>query len=210
MGLEDRIIACFHDNTDHIVAANSSTRVNWISVACFAHTLQLAINDGFAIYLYRVISAASKLVSHFRHSTAATNALQQKQEQMGLPTHRLIQSCKTRWNSVCEMFDLLVKQRWAVAAVLSDRTVTKLQDARILELKDEHWQMMEDTQPVLSALKCATTVMSTEKDVSISNTYPITFGLINIHLVHSEEDGPRHSEFKAKVRSSLIKRMNVS
>ena len=209
-GLEDRVIACVHDNAANIVAANSATRVNWISVACFAHTLQLAINDGFAIYLYRVISAASKLVSHFHHSTAATNALQQKQEQMGLPTHRLIQSCKTRWNSVCEMFDLLVKQRWAVAAVLSDRTVTKLQDARILELKDEHWQMMEDTQPVPSALKCATMVMSAEKGVSISNTYPITFGLINIHLMRSEEDGPRLSEFKAKVRSSLIKRMNVS
>jgi hypothetical protein len=108
------------------------------------------------------------------------------------------------------MFDRLVEPRWAVAAVHSDRTVTKLQDARILELKDEHWQMMEDTQPVPSALKCATMVMSAEKGVSISNTYPITFGLINIHLMRSEEDGPRLSEFKAKVRSSLIKRMNVS
>ena len=107
------------------------------------------------------------------------------------------------------MFDRLVEQRWAVAAVLSDRTATKLQDARILELKDEYWQMMEDTQPVLSALKCATTVMSAEKDVSISNTYPVTFGL-NIHLIRSEEDGPRFIEFKAKVRSSLIKQLNVS
>lgn len=209
-GLEGRVIACVHDNAANIVAANSPTRVPWISVACFAHTLQLAINDGFALYLYRVISAASKLVSHFNHSTTATKALQKKQEQMGLATHRLTQSCKTRWNSVCEMFDRLVEQRWAVVAVLSDRTVTKLQDARILELKDEYWQLMEDTQPVLSALKCATTVMSAEKDVSISNTYPVTFGLINIHLMRSEGDGPRLIEFKTKVRSSLIQRMNVS
>ncbi|XP_059367736.1 E3 SUMO-protein ligase ZBED1-like [Carassius carassius] len=128
---------------------------------------------------------------------------------MGLATHRLTQSCKTRWNSVCEMFDRLVEQRWAVVAVLSDRTVTKLQDARILELKDEYWQLMEDTQPVLSALKCATTVMSAEKDVSISNTYPVTFGLINIHLMRNEGDGPRLIEFKTKVRSSLIQRMNI-
>ena len=111
---------------------------------------------------------------------------------------------------MCEMFYQLVEQRWAVAAVLSDRTVTKLQDARILELKDEYRQMIKDTQPVLSALKCATTVMSAEKDVSISNTYPVIFGLINIHLMCREEDGPRLIEFKAKVRSSLIKRMNVS
>ena len=59
---------------------------------------------------------------------------------------------------MCDVLDWLVEQRWAVSAVLSDRTVTKLQDDRILELKDEQWQMMEDTQPVLSALKCATRV----------------------------------------------------
>ena len=161
------------------------------------------MTDLHCIYNW-VISAASKLVSYSNHSTAATNALQKKQEQMGFATHRLIQSCKTRWNSVCEMFDQLVEQRWAVAAILSDRTVTKLQDSRILELKDEYWQMMEDIQPVLSAFKCATTVMYAEKDICISNTYPVTFSLINIHLMLSEEDGPRLIEFKVKVRSSLI------
>ena len=107
------------------------------------------------------------------------------------------------------MFDRLVEQRWAVVAVLSDRTVTKLQDARVLELKEEHWKLMEDTQPVLAALKCATTVMSAEKDVSISNIYPVTFSLINTHLMHREGDGPRVIEFKAKVRSSLSNRMKV-
>lgn len=173
--IEGRVIACVHDNAANIVAANRPGRVNWISMACFAHTLQLAIHDGFALYLYRVISAAAKLVSHFNHSTVATKALQKKQEQMGLPAHKLIQSCKTRWNSVCDMFDRLKEQRWAVAAVLSDRTVTRLQDARVLELKDEYWQLMEETQPVLKALKTATTVMSGEKEVSVSNTYPVTY-----------------------------------
>ncbi|KAJ8347555.1 hypothetical protein SKAU_G00261440 [Synaphobranchus kaupii] len=51
------------------------------------------------------------------------------------------------------MFDRPVEQRWAVTAVLSDRTVTKPQDARVLELKDEYWQRMEDMAPVLAALK---------------------------------------------------------
>ncbi|KAK0139092.1 hypothetical protein N1851_024374 [Merluccius polli] len=100
---------------------------------------------------------------------------------MKLPAHWLIQSCKTRWNSVCQTFERLLEQRWAVTAVLSDHTATKLQDARVLELKDEYWQLMEDVAPVLGALKCATTIMSAEKEVSISNTYPITFSLINSH-----------------------------
>ncbi|KAJ8339584.1 hypothetical protein SKAU_G00363700 [Synaphobranchus kaupii] len=208
-GLAGRVIACVHDNAANIVAANNPTRVAWKSVTCFAHTLQLAINDGFGIYVYRVIVAAGKLVKHFHHSTPATKALEAKQQQMRLPTHRLIQSCKTRWNSVCEMFDRLVEQRWAVNAVLSDRTVTKLQDARVLELKDEYWQLMEDMAPVLAALKCATTVMSAETEVSISNTYPITFSLIDTHLMREEGDSSKVAEFKSKVRTSLGERIKV-
>ncbi|KAJ8415779.1 hypothetical protein AAFF_G00403360 [Aldrovandia affinis] len=153
--------------------------------------------------------AAAKLVGHFNHSTPATKVLEAKQQQMRLPTHRLIQSCKTRWNSVCEMCDRLVEQRWAVTAVLTDRTVTKLQNARVLELKDEYWQLVEDMAPVLAALKCATTIMSAEKEVSISNTYPITFSHINTHLVRREEDRKRVIEFKSKVRASLGERMKV-
>ncbi|KAJ8412594.1 hypothetical protein AAFF_G00129300 [Aldrovandia affinis] len=107
---------------------------------------------------------------------------------MQLLKHNLIQSCKTRWNSVCDMFDRLVEQRWAVTAVLSDRTITQLQDARTLEILDEYWLIMEEIAPVLATLKCATTAMSTETQVSISNIYPIIFSLLKTHLLRSEDD----------------------
>lgn len=209
-GLAGRVTACVHDNARNIVLANNSARVRWNSVPCYAHTLNLAVNDGFtAAGVNRLIVAAGRLVKHFHHSTVATKALEAKQNQMQLPPHRLIKSCKTRWNSVCDMFDRLVEQRWAVTAVLSDRSVTKLADARTLELRDDYWQLMEDIAPVLGALKCATTVMSTETEVSISNTYPITFGLLNKHLVAVDGDSPKVSEFKYKVRHSLGERMKV-
>ncbi|XP_035981373.1 zinc finger BED domain-containing protein 1-like [Fundulus heteroclitus] len=209
-GLSGRVTACVHDNARNIVQANNPTRVSWKSVACFAHTLNLAVNDGFASAgVDRAIAAAGRLVKHFHHSTIATKALEEKQHQMSLPPHRLIQSCKTRWNSVCDMFEHLVEQRWAVSAVLSDRSVTKLADARTLELRDDYWQLMEDMAPVLGTLKCATTVMSAESEVSISNTYPITFSLINTHLSASDEDSPKVADFKEKVRDSLGERMKI-
>ncbi|XP_077094167.1 E3 SUMO-protein ligase ZBED1-like [Siphateles boraxobius] len=208
-GLNGKVSACVHDNARNIVAANSPERVNWKSVPCFAHTLQLAVNDGFNVFVHRVIVAAGRLVRHFNHSTPACKALEDKQSQMKLPKHQLIQSCKTRWNSVCDMFGRLLEQRWAVTAVLSDRTVTRLQDARTLEIRDEHWQIMEEIAPVLETLKCATTIMSSEKNVSISNIYPITFSLLNTHLMRAEDDGHRVTEFKAKVRQSLSGRIQV-
>ncbi|CAM4672977.1 unnamed protein product [Leuciscus chuanchicus] len=212
--LMGRVIACVHDNAKNIVADNRG--VDWHSVSCFAHTLQLAINDGFSLFLNRVISAAAKLVSHFNHSSVATKALETKQQQMKLPPHKLIQSCKTRWNSVCDMFERLLEQRWAVTAVLSDRTVTKAQDARILELKDAHWQLIEDVVPTLKALnrkpelpRQSTVPVTVENPTFHAVTYPITFGLINAHL-QSEGDAHRVLvEFKTKVRNSLSERMKV-
>ncbi|KAM3867730.1 E3 SUMO-protein ligase ZBED1-like [Diretmus argenteus] len=170
-GLTGRILACVHDNASNIVAANSATSVPWGSVPCYAHTLQLAINDGFSVYLSRVIAAAGRLVKHFHHSHPATMALGAKQEQMSLAKHALIQSTKTRWNSVCDMFERLVEQRWAVTAVLSD-------------LCDHCF-------------------------VSISNIYPITFGLLEIHLLRKEDDSRRVCEFKSEVRASLKRRLQV-
>ncbi|KAL7882925.1 hypothetical protein SRHO_G00005830 [Serrasalmus rhombeus] len=209
-GLSGRVTACVHDNARNIVQANNPTRVSWKSVACFAHMLNLAVNDGFAAAgVSRAIVAAGRLVKHFHHSTIATKALEEKQQQMSLPPHRLIQSCKIRWNSVCDIFQRLVEQRWAVSAVLSDRSVTKLADARTLELRDDYWQLMEDMAPVLGTLKCATTVMSTESEVSISNTYPITFSLMNNHLGAADRDSHKVAEFKERVRDSLGERMKI-
>jgi hypothetical protein len=59
-GITGKVVECVHDNASNIVAANIPVRVDWVSVACFAHTLQLAINDAFKLFVNRVISAAGK------------------------------------------------------------------------------------------------------------------------------------------------------
>jgi len=76
---------------------------------------------------------------------------------------KLLQQCKTRWNSIYTTFDRLVELRWPVCAVLSDHNIVKPADARTLQLKDEHWQMMADMLPVLKSLQIATSVMSAEQ-----------------------------------------------
>ncbi len=201
----EKVMACVHDNAANMVLANRSL---WESVPCFAHTLQLAINEGFNVATVKnVIAASSRLVSHFHHSTVATAALRQKQQEQNIPDHKLIQHCRTRWNSVCDMFERLLEQRWAVCAVQSDRNVTKLADARTLDLKDEHWQTVEELTPVLKSLKCATTTMCSETHVSSSMVYPITHSLITRHLNTQRSESPRVSEFKNAVAESLKRRI---
>lgn len=127
----------------------------------------------------RLIGACNRLVGHCHHSTIATTALKKKQELQELPSHKLIQSCKTRWSSVCDMLERLHEQRWAVTAVLSDRTVTKYTDAKTLELPDDTWGIIESLLPVLNSLKTATTALCSEAYVSLSMVYPVTASLLN-------------------------------
>jgi len=107
-----------------------------------------------------VVEACNELVGHFhRSSLAATNGLRDKQKSLNIPVHRLIQSCKTRWNSVCDMFHRLYEQRQAVSAVMADRNIFKLKDEQKFALERNQWQVIEDIIPILQALTCATTVL---------------------------------------------------
>ena len=57
-------------------------------VWCLAHTLQLCFWAG-------AVAVARKLVGHFRHSVVATTALKEKQTQLEIPMHSLIQDVAT-------------------------------------------------------------------------------------------------------------------
>nr|XP_046242979.1 E3 SUMO-protein ligase ZBED1-like [Scatophagus argus] len=208
-GIAGKVTACVHNNTHNIPPAHARTHVTWDYATCFATTLQLAVTDGLSEDLVRIIAAAGKLVKHFNHSMLASEALEQKQVQMCLPQHKLIQSSKARWDTICDMFERLLEQRWAIKAVLSDRTITNRQEAQTLEIEDDCWQIIENFTPVLATLKWATTVISAETEVSISNIYPITFSLIQTHLVPKENDVEQVSEFKLKVQKSLRIHMEV-
>ncbi|XP_064417131.1 E3 SUMO-protein ligase ZBED1-like [Latimeria chalumnae] len=205
--LKGKITACVHDNASNIVLENTAL-LEWESNPCFAHTLQLAINDGFKVSsINRVVGAASRLISHFHHSTVATQALKLKQQQQNLPQHRLMQYCKMRWNLISDMFERLQEQRWAIAAVLSDRSFTKLAEAQTLELTDDNWQIIEEFLPVLRSLKCATTALCGESEVSVSMVYPVTATLLSKHLKPVPEESNKVTEFKTAVSESLRRRL---
>lgn len=206
-GIAEKVITCVHNSTEKISANGARTSVNFVT--CFATMLQSVVTDGLSEPLLQIIAAAGRLVQHFSDNTLASEALEQKKMQMCLPQHKLIKSNKARWDTICDMFERLLEHRWAIKAILSDRTVTSRQEAQALEIEDDCWQMIENFTPVLATLKWATTVISAETEASISNIYPITFSLIQLHLVPKENDVEQVLEFKLKVQNSLRKNMEV-
>lgn len=208
-GITGKVTACVHNNIENISSAQTRAPITWDYATCFATILQLAVADGMSEDLVRIVAAAGRLAQHFSHNLLASEALEQKQVQMCLPQHKLIKSSKARWDTICDMFERLLEQRWAIKAVLSDRTITNRQEAQALEIEDDCWQIIENFTPVLATLKWATTVISSETEVSISNIYPITFSLVQTHLVPKENDVEQVSEFKLKVQTSLRNHMEV-
>ena len=174
-------VACIvHDQGSNMVLTMKllSDEKGWNALRCSAHCLQLSINAGLSSVsvIDRMIGAAKKLVGHFRHSVVASEALKQRQEQMGIPQKKLVQSCLTRWNSVYEMMLRLLEIRWPISAVIMDETVTK-RVYRYLDLKSEQWTLMEELVEVLKPLKVATTFLQYEHNSSLSCILPIIHGL---------------------------------
>ena len=106
--------------------ANVKISVNMMktvkSVACFAHTLQLVINEVLSLEdmseVRELLVLACEIVGHFKTSSLATKKLQQVKEQLGLSKHKLIQDCRTRWT--CLPHRPLRRQR-----IRSNLTVTR-------------------------------------------------------------------------------------
>ena len=64
----------------------------------------------------KCVAAASRLVGHFSHSPLAEIEMQARQMAMGIKGEdgkllKLVQHVGTRWNSVYDMFERLVKLR---------------------------------------------------------------------------------------------------
>lgn len=201
---------CVHDNAANMNVAISESAFfeKDNHFGCSAHTLQLAINGGFSKIgiLQKTIAGVSRLVGHFKRSHKATAALKKKQQEMNVPEHKLVQYCPTRWNSIFDMFARILEQRWPVSAVLSDRNLTRLTDARLLDLKDEWWRVIQDMIKCLETLKISTEMLSADINVSVSHVVPILFSLINKHLKVYEDDSDITKQFKALVSDGLQSR----
>ena len=81
--------------------------------------------------------------------------------------------------------------------------MTKLADARTLELEDEMWKSIEEILPSLKSLKLATTALCTETHESRSMVLPVAKSLLEKHLEPVEGESKPVVDFKRTVAGSL-------
>lgn len=210
--IDQKIMAIVTDNAKNVLNAvnllDNITEKN--DLICAAHTLQLAVNNGLKYdKIDSLIQLCNKIVCHFKYSNLASQYLKDKQEQLGMPTESLIQSCKTRWNSIYIMLDQLFKNRCPISNVLADRSLTTAAAIHKFEVTEPQWTDVETLIKLLKPLQIMTTVFCSEKYCSSSMVRPLLNAVIKNHLKHNESDDEITEHFKTTVIRELSDRFKL-
>ena len=123
---QDQVHLVLRDNAANM--AKAMREASLPSLGCFAHTLQLVVDDGglSQCAVMDVLAVCRSIVDHFRHSSLAYSRLNSIQERLGLPQHHLQQDVRTRWNSTLYMVKSVVEQKMALAAYASETGIVTL------------------------------------------------------------------------------------
>ncbi|XP_065193216.1 E3 SUMO-protein ligase ZBED1-like [Sycon ciliatum] len=201
-----QVIAVVHDEARNAELAGRHLLQDhgWESVTCSAHLLQTCVRHVLedSAPAQKLLSAARKLVGHFRHSGQATEALLAKQVQMGSTSPvKLTQDVPTRWNSAHDMLKRLVELRLPVMAVL-----TAPGQNRNLLLKDTQWTPAEQLTAALEPLKATTTVFGGQKYVTSSLVLPVVASIIERYSEPVKDTCVRAVE---NIRAALVSELQV-
>ncbi|XP_064475355.1 zinc finger BED domain-containing protein 4-like [Ornithodoros turicata] len=178
------------DNGRNIRAA--VRQLPWSERACFAHTLQLAINDSRACIpaVDQLSKRARHIVGHYKHSSSAQKQLDEYQPRKGQSVLRLVQDIVTRWNSQYLMLSRLLELKEAVTVELATS------DSAIDGLAATEWKHASELVEALRPLFDATVTASTEQYPSLSSQIPMIFGIL--HCLDNMSDTSGFSKNFAK------------
>ena len=89
---------------------------------CFAHSLQLVVNDGVLSQrmVIDTLAVSRKIVGRFKHSMLAYHLLDEIRERLDIAKHKLQQDEPTRWNSTLFMLESIYQQKMALAAYATE------------------------------------------------------------------------------------------
>jgi hypothetical protein len=99
-------MASDNHNTESAVSREFLTDSKGHHVHCFAHTLDLAVDDAFedVVEAKTLLADCHDILAAFAARRVWGDKLEKAQRDAGVKTPlNLIQDCDTRWNSVCIM-----------------------------------------------------------------------------------------------------------
>uniref|UniRef100_A0ABD2XR89 Zinc finger BED domain-containing protein 4 n=1 Tax=Trichogramma kaykai TaxID=54128 RepID=A0ABD2XR89_9HYME len=147
----------------------------WERLPCFVHTLQLCVDDCKEKIpnSNALILKASAVVGHFARSTNSSRLLDDIQTRLSERSEeplKLIQYCKTRWDSCYDMFARIKKLRVALEGVWCERP-------NIPRLDSSDYNKIDIYINLFAPVKDATRFMYGEQYSIIGRIIPIIMAL---------------------------------
>ena len=130
----------------------------------------------------------SKLIGHFKHSAINTTELQSGSDS---PLRKLQQDVPTRWNSVFEMLQSLLRAREALTLYISTDGKNYIGP----KLFDSDWEKISKYVAVLDIFRQATVLLGGDKYVVCSCVLPLLSSLTK-HMTVNDDDPGYIARFK--------------
>uniref|UniRef100_A0A3P8P8X8 BED-type domain-containing protein n=1 Tax=Astatotilapia calliptera TaxID=8154 RepID=A0A3P8P8X8_ASTCA len=195
-GIADKNLVVVTDNASNMTIATQLA--GYLHVKCFAHTLNLASQRALNLpAVARVLGRVRRITGFFNRSTVANHALEQKQKMLQLLTHKLKTDVCTRWNSAYDMLQRFLEQQPAICAALLSPEVRK-SSTDIFTLNETDIGNTEEIVRALKSMQVVTTVMSEEKNPTLSLVAPLL-----AQLLHDTQDNIGDTALVRNIKQSI-------
>uniref|UniRef100_A0A8C5MWL9 BED-type domain-containing protein n=1 Tax=Leptobrachium leishanense TaxID=445787 RepID=A0A8C5MWL9_9ANUR len=205
--LSDKSVVLVTDNASNMIVAAQVGKFPYVK--CFAHTLNLASQRALTKVpaLSRLLGRVRRIATFFHRSNIANHCLKEKQKCLGLKNHKLITDVTTRWNSSYDMVERFLQQQPAICATLISPEVRK-RESDLCTLNETDVSNAEDAVSALKPMKDATTLMSEERNPTVSLIAPLHAQLIQ-NMTDAMGDTTIIHELKNAIKTDLLKRYNI-
>lgn len=171
--LNEKITFSVSDNASNIKSALNM--LGFKNMGCFAHTMNLIVQSALTLE-EDLINKVKKIVSHFRKSTVANNALRTYQINNGIKDpKKLIQDVPTRWNATYYMICRFVELETSIRGTMG--LLDNVPDA----IKSDEWIILHELIKVLKPFEEATIAISGQKYMTASLVIVIVQGLFKVY-----------------------------
>lgn len=172
--IENKIVLAVSDSASNIKNA-ISTELGWKHLSCFAHTLNLIVNDALQVdAITEILNKIKIIVGHFKRSYISNEKLMLYQKNNGDQPLKLIQDVPTRCNSTYFMLERFLKLETAIRSTLA------ILDKDLPIVTMEEWKILSELCQVLKPFEAVTKTTSGEKYCSASLVIPLSNDLKNI------------------------------
>ena len=189
-GLDGKVHAIINDNAANIV--NAVKLLKLLDWGCSGHTFQLIVNDSIKENqtVQDVVSRVTDIVTSIRRSDAKKRLFDQCQKRVieqDEHTLQLIGDVATRWNSTYDLLRRFLQLRETLELFFFKEGILFSQD---------DWDVIKDLIEDLKPFSDATTKVSAEKKVTVSEIIPQICYLENIYDSEPEDISRTSSIFR--------------